>query len=335
MSVHHTRTSKLSAMLAAALGLAGLQACEGGAVQAATDRSTAALALEGQGCVDVALGDDQTCRDDLAWRQVAEATCAEDGLELADLGFAHPCGEDRFQAAEFSCCAPAAPVAPVERERPRPRRYAPAAESARSPRTAVQAAVATCEPQLLGGETDCRYPEEWEDLADAFCRSSERLLGSSEAVEACGDGRYRFLEFSCCPAARPDPDPAPECFGGELGGETLCKDAATWLASAEVACGKWGAVVDWSELGHPCGPGLFSSVEFSCCEDKALAPGECYDDTVGSPEACESEAAWRLYAETVCHDRGSEVMILHTQDHCGQDGWRSVSFECCAQAHGG
>jgi hypothetical protein len=330
------RSRRLACALA--LGVVGGLAaagCEGGGVSGPQPTSTASMALEGGAeCSAVALGDDQTCRDDLTWRAVAEATCAQDGLELAALGFAHACGPDRFQAVEFSCCPAAEPTERSEPERREGREFAPAHRPERSRRVPVQAAVATCESQLLGSDSDCRYPEEWEDLADAFCRSSSTLMGASESLQACGDGRDRFLEFSCCPAAQPDPDPAPQCFAGELGGETLCKDAATWLASAEVACDKWGAAVDWSELGASCGEGLFSGVNFSCCENRDLEPGQCIEDRVGSPEACESASAWQNYAETVCGDRGAEVMAMNTQEHCGSDGWRFVSFSCCAEAHG-
>lgn len=321
-----------------AVALLGAAGCEGSGVSARSATSTAAMAstaIEGDAeCTLLALGDDQTCRDDLTWRSVAEATCAQDGLELAALGFAHACGPDRFQAAEFSCCPAVEPTEPTEPEGRDRRDFAPAHREQRSRRAPVQAAVATCESQLLGSDNDCRYPEEWEDLGDAFCRSAGAMMGAFESMETCGDGRYRFLEFSCCPAAEPDPDPALQCFAGELGGDTLCKDAATWLDSAEVACGKWGAAVDWSELSTSCGEGLYSGVSFNCCEDRDLAPGQCIDDKVGSPESCESAATWKSYAETVCGDRGAEVMVVNTQDQCGDDGWRSVSFSCCAQAHG-
>ncbi len=331
----HRRGALARVLAVGAVALLGAAGCEGSGVGGPSSTATASMALEGGAeCSLVALGDDQTCRDDLTWRAVAEATCAQDGLQLAAIGFAHACGPDRFQAAELSCCAPAEATEGASPEGREGRRFAPAHRGQRSERMPVQAAVATCESRLLGSDSDCRYPEEWEDLADAFCRSTGAMIGDSESLQACGDGRYRFLEFSCCPAAQPDPDPAPQCFGGELGGETLCKDAATWLASAEVACDKWGAAVDWSELGDSCGEGLFSGVTFNCCEDRALEPGQCVDDKVGSPKACESAAAWEDYAQTVCGDRGAEVMAMNTQEQCGADGWRFVSFSCCAQAHG-
>jgi hypothetical protein len=326
--------ARLARVLAlGAAGSAALVACEGSGVSGPAPTSTASMALVVEdGCSQFALGDDQTCRDDLTWREVAEATCAQDDLALSSLGFAHPCGPDRFQAVEFSCC-PAPATGERERERRREPGFAPTDRDSRTSRKPVEAAVATCESELFGSDSDCRYPEDWADLADAYCRSADKLLGATEVQEACGDGRFRFLEFSCCPAAQPDPDPAPECFAGELGGETLCKDAATWFASATVACGKWGAAVEWSELGASCGEGLFSGVSFNCCENRALEPGQCYDEKVGSPEACEPEATWKSYAETVCNDRGADVMAFAPMEHCGTDGWRSVSFSCCAQAH--
>ncbi|MEZ4269555.1 MAG: hypothetical protein R3F39_24620 [Myxococcota bacterium] len=100
------RHSALARVLAlGAVALLGASGCEGSGVSGPEPTATASLALEAASdCSLVALGDDQTCRDDQTWREVAEATCAQDGLVLSALGFAHACGPDRFQAAEFSCC---------------------------------------------------------------------------------------------------------------------------------------------------------------------------------------------------------------------------------------
>lgn len=189
-------------------------------------------------CIDEEQGDATSCKDAYTWKQNARLACESSGRQLIDYVPREECGPGLFRYVGYTCCPNAAPP------------------------------PSSCIEQEQGSDTSCKDIATWKQNASLGCESSGLQLTDYAAREACGEGLFRYVDYTCCPKAEPPPPPPPpsNCVVESQGGDgASCKDPFTWKQEAAQGCASSGLVMTSYETQDQCGEELFRYVKYTCC----------------------------------------------------------------------
>jgi hypothetical protein len=214
-------------------------------------------------CVDVDFDHDVACEDMAAAKDQAGADCQSRGLKLTAFGPAQNCHAGELRRLKYTCCPPTGAPPPPP------------------PPDPVIREPGSCVSRSQGGATICESVAAWQSVAAQDCAASGYEVGSVSLHVSCGDDAYRITSYACCttdgsviPTTPAPPDPfvgAPvpgparyaqykccistsSCTVAQLGGESVCKDAASWQADAATACTPTGGTVYGLGLYVSCSP---------------------------------------------------------------------------------
>jgi hypothetical protein len=156
------------------------------------------------------------------------------------------------------------------------------------------------------------------------------MLGDYAPREECGDGLYRYVDYTCCPLPPTEPPLNPDCIKQEQGSESSCKDVVTWKEYAAQACESSGMLFTDYAPREECGPNSYRYVDYTCCpKDPPPTPTDCVHPAQGGPGSCKDVATWKLYASQDCEAGGRMLTAYETQDECGDGLYRYVKYTCC------
>lgn len=117
-----------------------------------------------------------------------------------------------------------------------------------------------CTTQTISTQS-CIDPMTWLLKAQSVCRSQGLLFpGKLEPQDLCPLGS-RGIRFVCCAP----PPPPPTCTPRLQGDGMSCRDADSWLDSANVDCQARHEQVRMLALTEPCPPHGFLLVKYMCC----------------------------------------------------------------------
>jgi hypothetical protein len=122
-----------------------------------------------------------------------------------------------------------------------------------------------CIDQGEGGPTSCKDVATWKLYASQTCEGEGLLLSAYTTREACGDGLFRYVDYTCCPKPETPPPTPTDCVDQEQGGPTSCKDVFTWKQYASQTCEGAGLLLNDYATREACGDGLFRYVDYTCC----------------------------------------------------------------------
>jgi Copper-binding of amyloid precursor, CuBD len=260
------------------------------------------------GCTNQTEGSNTSCKDVATWKQYASNTCESSGGLLSDYSTREECGKGLYRFVDYTCCPqPAPPPDPQPTD---------------------------CTKQTEGGDTSCKDVATWKQYASNTCESSGGLLSDYSTREECGQGLYRFVDYTCCSQPAPPPDPQPtDCTKQTEGSDTSCKDVATWKQYAWSTCDGNGTVFSDYSTREECGAGLYRFVDFTCCSQPTPPPDpqptNCTKQTEGSSTSCKDVGIWKQYAGNTCEANGGMLTEYSTREECGQGLYRFVDYTCC------
>jgi hypothetical protein len=201
-----------------------------------------------------------------------------------------------------------------------------------TPGTGGASGQPACKSEVLGGETVCLDVAALKQNAYLACEKSGLLLNDYVPYESCGTQSYRFVKYVCCPKAEPPPPPPGQCTYESQGGETSCKDVATWKQYASDACVAAGKTLTDYSPGVDCGNGNYRYVKYTCCGKPVPPPPppeECTTESQGSETSCKDVATWTKHASDSCAAAGKKLTSYSPGVDCGNGGYRYVKYTCC------
>jgi hypothetical protein len=213
--------------------------------------------------VDVAFDHDVACEDLVAAKDQAWIDCQSRALALTAFGPAQDCHAGDVRRLTYTCCpaTDAPPPTPVTEPPPRE--------------------PGSCVFRTQGDSASCPSLDDWQSIAAEDCATSGYEVGPTSFNLSCGDRSYRTMTYACCtkdgsaiPTAPEPADPFTgvpisgpahyaqykcctstiSCTVVQLGGESVCKDAASWQADAAAACTPTGGTVYGLGLYGSCSP---------------------------------------------------------------------------------
>jgi hypothetical protein len=197
-------------------------------------------------CFGDSQGGPTSCKPAEVWKQYASDACHAKSARLARIDYADECAKGSYRWTKYECCDASKPPPPPP---PPP----------------------VCKTDVLGGATSCKPDALWKEYAFNHCVDQKLSFSTMGLGPSCGKDQSTSVKVTCCapPAPPPPPPPPPPSCDWRLqGGETSCKDPATWKQYSWEACNADGLKL--GELSFPdakCGPnGETSVVKFSCCK---------------------------------------------------------------------
>jgi hypothetical protein len=116
-------------------------------------------------------GSPTSCKDVGTWKEYASGICGAAGLLLQEYEPAEDCDNGNYRYVRFTCCRSQPPSPPP---------------------------VSVCETFLQGNPTSCEEPSTWKDSAFSACRSVGLELTDYLPTEDCGNGKTRYVRYTCC-----------------------------------------------------------------------------------------------------------------------------------------
>jgi hypothetical protein len=181
-----------------------------------------------------------------------------------------------------------------------------------------------CIEEEQGGETSCKDVATWKDYAWQACEAQGLQLSSYIPREECGKDAFRYVDYSCCPEVTPP----SSCIKEEQGGDTSCKDVATWKQYADQACASHGLLLSSYAPREECGKDAFRYVDYSCCP-QVTPPSSCTKEVQGGDTSCKDVATWKQNASQACEAQGLLLSSYFPREECGKDAFRYVDYSCC------
>jgi len=206
-------------------------------------------------CVNGAFDHDVACEDLTNAKDQAWADCTKRGLELTSFGPASCLAGELIHGLKYSCC---------------PRTETP------PPPPASDAGAPVCVTEALDRDVACEDLAAVKDKAGADCQRRGLELTAFGPASCLAGEFIHGLKYSCCPKTGTPPPPPASPFDGpivsgparyaqykcctstkdctvvQVGGPSVCKDAAFWAADAAAACKKKGGKVYGLGLYEAC-----------------------------------------------------------------------------------
>ena len=203
------------------------------------------------------------CRSASDWKQEAYDSCTAQKTVLVDLQLSLPCGGDLYAGMSYQCCT-SPPQPPVTDPGP----------------TTPPPPVPACFVGLLDDSPVCVAPDVMKGRASEICASKDFRLTNLGLFGACSDGTsFVGAKYECCapvpttPGPGPGPVPPPPsvptppggCRSASEGGDSSCKDSATWRKYAAENCASTGMRLAKFQTRESCGTDLYRWSDYACC----------------------------------------------------------------------
>ena len=123
-----------------------------------------------------------------------------------------------------------------------------------------------CTAQVQGGDTSCKDVGVWKQYAWESCQAAGLVLTDYAPYQACGEGSFRFVKYTCCKPTTPPPPPPRTCETRAEGGDTSCKSVGTWKQYAGEDCAAAGLQLTAYTPVEACGDDSYRFVTYTCCK---------------------------------------------------------------------
>lgn len=194
------------------------------------------------------------CRPASDWKKEAYGSCSGSMAELVKFELTQPCGGDLYGGMHYECCTSGKPVDP----------------------TPPSPDPSTCIVGELDDGPVCAPADELKQRAGRVCEAKGLELTDFGVGGPCADGMSVVgAKYRCCPQKPTPPNPAPvppqpatparECRKLTEGGDSSCKDTATWKSIASEACAQSSMSLVEMHPRMECGKDLFRFVDYACC----------------------------------------------------------------------
>lgn len=110
-----------------------------------------------------------------------------------------------------------------------------------------------------------------------------------------------------------------------------CESDSALQTAAQLACAAKNGVIDAFEGDEACGKGSSQQAKYECCPTQPPPP--CFEQTVGSPKQCSSDAELDKLAQSACAAQNAKLVKLAPDEACPSVPPEGASYyataECC------